>query len=182
MSEKNPEKKKTMNFSKPPEEPKVKPEPKPDPKIAKLETVEKPPQKLAPVEETLPPPEGEPLKPPKLTPEEIELRSKNLMLKMGFRFAGNAMETYTDDPDMNLDDDELSALIEAWEPFIPDMPPWICAAIVTGTVFGKKFLIYKRKQKKKKEEKPKTKPEDKGKAGKPPAEAGKTSELNLGGL
>lgn len=140
--------------------------------FSKLETSEVPPKPIVPIEEPIIPPEE---KKPIETPEERELKSKKLMLKMGFGFAGNAMQTYTDDPDMNLNDDEMQALIEVWEPFLPDMPPWICAAIVTGTVFGKKFLIYRRKHKKKKDEKSKDESKSKPEAGKSKPEAGKVS-------
>ena len=132
--------------------------------LSKLESAELPPKTLAPIEEApSPPEEGKP-------PADLEFKSRRLMLKAGFGFAGNALESLTDDSDMNLDDDELNALIEAWEPFIPYMPPWIYAAIITGTIFGKKGLIFMRKRKKKKEEKPKAKaeaePEAKTEAGK----------------
>lgn len=135
---------------KPPEEKK----PAEIPKISsKLEAKELPPQTLPPIETPLEekkPPEEKPE-----TPEEAELKSKELMLKWGFNFAGSAMETLANDPEMNLNDEELDALIEVWKPFIPEMPPWACAAIVTGVIFGKRGIMYYEKRHKAKEEKKK---------------------------
>lgn len=127
-----------------------------------METTEEKPKALIPIEK---PSEKKPETPPEEKPEDRELRSKELMLKMGFSFVGSTMETLTDDSEMNLNDDEMEELIEVWKPFIPEMPPWVCAAIVTGVIFGKKGVLWRHKRKKKKPEKPEEKPKEKPKEG-----------------
>jgi len=118
--------------------------------IEETPAIELPPPPEAPeVSPEAAPPEAAPAPPP-----EVLKKSNELILRMGFRSAGEIMEALTNDPDMNFDSDELKALVEVWLPFMPGMPAWVSAAIVTATIFGKKIVKHrvKRRAEKEKEE------------------------------
>lgn len=152
----------------PPEEPKPEIEsPTPSPKTknsTSLEIEESKPLDLdpvpGPVSDAGPPaeaaPEGEPgadgVPPPEIS---------KIMVKGIFQTFGKTLEVLTDDPEMDLDEDELTLLEEAWAPLLPEMPPWMMATIATVAVFSKKGMIFAIKLKKKKDKAAKEKAEGK---------------------
>lgn len=156
-------------------EKKPEPEPKPEPKSpspsptpttpsTELKIEESKPLDLEPVEAeptgATPPaeaaPDGEPgadgVPPPEIS---------KIMVKGIFQTFGKTLEVLTDDPEMDLDEDELTLLEEAWAPLLPEMPPWMMATIATVAVFSKKGMIFAIKLKKKRDKAAKEKAEGK---------------------
>lgn len=69
-----------------------------------------------------------------------------IMLKSVFQTAGEFMEIMTSDCDMNFNEEEIQLLNEAWEPYLPDMPPWALATVATASVFSRKAMIFMKKR------------------------------------
>jgi hypothetical protein len=117
--------------------------------------IEQTPEKAEPLITPITPDDkAEPQHPPQEKTEavrKLEDMSKEILLKIGWRSAGELAAGLTQYDGWRLTEEELGALVEAWKPFLPEMPNWMFAAIATLTIWGKKTAMYaahKKKQQK----------------------------------
>jgi hypothetical protein len=82
--------------------------------------------------------------------KKLEDMSKDIMLRVGWRSAGEMAAGFTGYDGWRLTEEELAALVEAWKPFLPEMPNWLFVAIATMTIWGKKAAMYAANRKKQK--------------------------------
>jgi len=103
------------------------------------------PEIVLPKEE-IPEAEFKPEIPPEML-KKVEEISKEFILRFGFRSLGEFIAFWTKIEKMKFEEEELSALVAVWSPYLPYIPSWVVAIIVTVVIFGKKVAIYREAKK-----------------------------------
>jgi len=74
--------------------------------------------------------------------QELQVKLQPILLDSAINALGNTLEKLTSLEDMNFDENEHKALVEAWTPLLPVVSPMTNAILVTVIILSGKALLY----------------------------------------